>query len=116
VNSDTHFGYIKLRTNLHDQKRAPFFKSTAFWALLFLPVILLPMAIGIGNKRLEKMKDYTGKRIKRADRLARKYLSEAKKAMGNQEAYYEALESALHNYLKAKLDIPTTEMTKERIL
>lgn len=116
VSSEAHFEYIKLRANLKDKKRAPFFKSTTFWALLFLPVILLPMVIGIGNKRIEKMQDYTGKRIKRADRLARKYLSEAKKAMGDQLAYYTALEGALHNYLKAKLDIPTTEMSKERIL
>lgn len=115
VSSDAHFEYIKLKTNIKDKKRAPFFNSPTFWALLLLPVILLPMVIGVGNKRIEKINDYTGKRIKRADKLAKKYLSEAKKAMGNQEAYYEALESALHNYLKAKLDIPTAEMTKERI-
>ncbi len=115
VSSPAHFEYIKLRTNLRSRGDAPFFGSTAFWALLLLPVLLLPMVIGVGNKRLEKLNDTAGKRVKRADKLARKYLSEAKKAMGDQQAYYEALESALHNYLKAKLDIPTVEMSKDRI-
>lgn len=115
VSSNAHFEYIKLRTNLASKKSAPFFGSTAFWALLLLPVLLLPMIIGVGNKHLEKLNDSAGKRVKRADKLARKYLSEAKKAMGDQQAYYEALESALHNYLKAKLDIPTVEMSKDRI-
>ena len=35
--------------------------------------------------------------------------------MGNKEAFYEALERALHNYLKAKLGIETAEISKERI-
>ena len=47
--------------------------------------------------------------------MAKKYLSEAKNNLGKQEAFYEALERALHNYLKAKLKIETTEMSKEKI-
>jgi len=53
---------------------------------------------------------------RRAQQLARKYLSSAKKTMGQQVAFYEALERALHNYLKAKLKIETSEMSKPKIL
>jgi hypothetical protein len=54
--------------------------------------------------------------MKKADKLARKYLSEAKKNLGDQQSFYESLERAMHNYLKAKLHIQTSEMSKERIL
>ena len=44
--------------------------------------------------------------------MAKKYLSEAKKNIGNKATFYEALERALHNYLKAKLTIETSELEK----
>jgi len=42
-------------------------------------------------------------------------LSSAKKVFHNQILFYEALERALHNYLKAKLKIETTELSKSKI-
>ena len=56
-----------------------------------------------------------GNRIRKADRLARKYLSAARKNLGNPKTFYVSLEKALHNYLKAKLHITTSEMSKDRI-
>ncbi|MGB5462438.1 MAG: hypothetical protein WBM92_03655 [Aureibaculum sp.] len=47
--------------------------------------------------------------------MARRYLSEAKKHLGNMEKFYVALEKALHNYLKAKLQVETSEISKEKI-
>jgi hypothetical protein len=35
--------------------------------------------------------------------------------LGNKEAFYIALEKALHNYLKAKLKIETAEFSKDKI-
>ena len=35
--------------------------------------------------------------------------------MGNKEPFYVALEKALHNFLKAKLTIETSEMSKPNI-
>ena len=48
--------------------------------------------------------------------MARKYLSAAKKALGEKDAFYVALEKALHNYLKAKLRIETSEFSKDKII
>jgi len=47
--------------------------------------------------------------------LAKKYLSNAKKNLGKKTPFYEAMERALHNYLKAKLSLETSEMDKEHI-
>ena len=86
-----------------------------FYWLLFLPFLAIPIGIFIGKKRRERRGDVFGNRIRKADKLARKYLSEAKKQLGNQEAFYIALEKALHNYLKAKLHVETSEISKEKI-
>ena len=47
--------------------------------------------------------------------MAKKYLSQAKKQLGKKEEFYIALEKALHNYLKGRLNIETTDLSKEKI-
>jgi hypothetical protein len=47
--------------------------------------------------------------------LAKKYLSKARKELGQKDAFYVALEKALHNYLKARLHIETTDFSKDKI-
>lgn len=47
--------------------------------------------------------------------MARKYLYTAKKNLGEKDDFYIALEKALHNYLKAKLKIETSDFSKEKI-
>ena len=49
------------------------------------------------------------------DALAKKYLSEAQKQINNKEPFYIALEKAMHNFLKAKLSIETSDMSKDKI-
>ena len=109
------FRYIKLKTNLHSINSSPFLGSWLFWLLLSAPFLIILVGIFFGKKREEMANDVTGNRIKKANKLARKYLSEARKNLGDQKAFYIALEKALHNYLKAKLHIQTSEMSKERI-
>src|SRR5699024_9544031 len=110
------FSYIKLKTQLHEIDKSPFFRSNLFWGLLFTPIIILPIVLILGKNRKEKSKNTQRGNAKKADRLVRRYLSEDKKKIGDQNAYYEALERALHNYLKAKLAVQTSEITKDRIL
>ncbi|MDG2073684.1 MAG: hypothetical protein P8J28_03765 [Polaribacter sp.] len=43
-------------------------------------------------------------------------MSEAKKQLGKKEEFYIALEKALHNYLKGKLQIETSEISRENII
>lgn len=111
----TQFRYIKLRTDLQPLNSTSFLGSWVFWSLMGLPMAIILGAILLGKKREAIANDVRGNRIKKANRLARKYLSEAKRNLGDQKLFYEALERSLHNYLKAKLHIQTSEMTKERI-
>ncbi len=115
VEAQKQFSYIKAEANLITQNRESFFGSTTFWSMLATPVILIPLAILFGRKRRAYQNDIKGNRLRKADRLARKYLGEAKKNLGDQTAFYLALEKSLHNYLKARLNIQTSEMSKVRI-
>ncbi len=109
------FAFIKTKANWEPVNSEPFFKSTGFWALLLLPFLAIPLAIGVRRKQDARQADVVGNRIRKADRLAKKYLTDAKKAMGQKETFYLALEKALHNYLKAKLHIETSDFNKEKI-
>jgi len=109
------FNFIKLKPNLTSIGSNYFLGSISFYLWLLLPLLLIPLAIILGKKRDAIASDVAGNKIRRANKLARKYLSAAKKALGDKEAFYIALEKGLHNYLKAKLKIETSEFNKEKI-
>lgn len=109
------FNFIKLKPNLTKIGTRYFLGSTRFYLWLLLPLLLIPSAIIFGKKRDAIASDVAGNKIRRANKLARKYLSASKKALGNKEAFYIALEKGLHNYLKAKLKIETSEFSKDKI-
>ncbi|MDP6922147.1 MAG: BatD family protein [Lutibacter sp.] len=113
--SDNNFRFISLNSVFELKKNPPFFKTMLFYLLLLLPFLAIPLGIYLGNKRAARAGDVFGNRIRLADKLARKYLSEAKKQLGKKEAFYIALEKALHHFLKAKLQVETAEISKERI-
>ena len=115
ASAPSQFKYIQLDANLKPIDRSPFFKSVGFWAGVVMPLLLIPIGIVTGKKRKSYLTDAANNTSKKADKLARKYLSEAKKNLGDQKQFYEALERALHNYLKAKLSIKTGEMSKDKI-
>ncbi|RIV43940.1 BatD family protein [Flagellimonas pelagia] len=115
VPTGKQFHFLKLNPNLGPLKISCFFGSKAFYMWLFLPLLLIPLAILVFKKREAMASDVIGNKIKQANRLAKKYLSAAKRDLGNKEAFYVALEKGLHNYLKAKLNIETTEFSKEKI-
>ena len=115
VFNNDQFSFIKTKTNFSDIKTNYFFKTNLFWSLLLLPFLAIPLAIVIRNKKASRDADVYGNRIRKADKLARKYLSSAKKSLGKKEAFYVALEKALHNYLKAKLHIETGDLSKDKI-
>ncbi|MDL5510569.1 BatD family protein [Arenibacter sp. M-2] len=115
VATGDQFVFNKIKPNLSAINNQNFFGSTNFFLWLLLPVLLIPLAIFLGKKREAIASDVEGNKIKRANKLAKKYLSAAKKALGSKESFYVALEKALHNYLKAKLKIETSEFSKDKI-
>ncbi len=92
-----------------------FFGSISFYLLWLLPLILIPLAILFSYIYHKRNMDSQENRIRKTNRLAKKYLSAAKRNLHDKDAFYEALERGLHTYLKAKLHIETTELSKDKI-
>lgn len=110
-----NFRYIQTKSTFQPIKNDDFFKSNFYYILLFLPLIAIPVGVVIAKRSEARSNDIVGNKLRKAEKLAKKYLSEAKKQLGNKEAFYEALERALQNYLKAKLGIETADISKEKI-
>lgn len=114
--NESDIRYIQTRsTFVSSEEGNDFFGSGLFYLLMISPLLSIPLGIFIGKKKRERDMDVVGNKRRKADRLAKKYLSQAKKELGKKEDFYVALEKALHNYLKAKLHIETSEISKEKI-
>jgi hypothetical protein len=114
--SNNNFRYVQTKTQFVAPEEEDFFRSKRYYIFLILPLLLIPLAMFIGKKQKQRANDLMGNRVRKADKLARKYLSQAKKELGKKEAFYIALEKALHNYLKAKLQVETSDISKDRIV
>jgi hypothetical protein len=115
ITSQDQFAFIKTDTQLVSMERKYFFNTTTYWAIIGGIIFLLPVVLIVRNQQIKRGADITGNRIRTANRLSKKYLSAARKNLGNHEGFYVALEKSLHNYLKSKLRITTTEMSKDRV-
>ena len=115
ISTGKNFRYIQTKSNFKPKNINDLFKSNLFYVLLLLPLLTIPIVILIAKRNDEKNNDLIGNKLRKAERLAKKYLSEARKQLGKKEAFYEALERALHNYLKAKLGIETADISGDKI-
>jgi hypothetical protein len=115
ISKTDQFKYIKPKTTLVSIAKDDFYGSGLYYILLFLPFAILPIIVLAKKKKEAIDSDIAGNRIRMNNKLAKKYLSEAKKQLNNKEAFYIALEKAMHNFLKAKLHIETSEMSKDNI-
>ena len=71
--------------------------------------------IGFFKSKTVSDSDIKGYKSRRANKLAKKYLTEAKISLSRKDVFYVALERALHNFLKSKLSIETSDYSKEKI-
>lgn len=115
VSPDMQFNYIQLKTSLQKDNFVAFFRSTSFWLMFLLPLFMIPVSSLSKNKWANYEVDEEKASQRKADKLSRKYLSEAKAKMNDTASFYEALEKSLHAYLKAKLNVTTTDITKPKI-
>ena len=115
ITASSKFEFIKLKTTLKPIKEDDFYGSNLFYALLVIPFLCIPVLMIFRRKKEARDSDVKGNKIRLSNKLAKKYLSEAKKQLQNKELFYISLEKALHNFLKAKLNIETSEMSKDTI-
>jgi hypothetical protein len=110
------FQFNKLKTEFVSKSKEDFLGSGLFYSLLLAPLLLIPIVMIAKKQKEAKDADVVGNRMRNNNRLVKRYLSEAKKQMGDKVPFYMAMEKALHNFLKAKLHIETVEMSKDNIV
>jgi len=115
TNTDESFRFIKLTPNLEPIVKEEFWNSKRYYALLVLPLFLLVAFVLLMQRNRRISGDLEGSRLRLANRLSKKYLGEAKKNLKNKALFYDALERALYNYLKARLKIKTDDFSKDKI-
>ncbi|MDN6279943.1 MAG: BatD family protein [Psychroflexus sp.] len=108
------FNFIRLETKLQPLVMDRFFGSMLFWILVGFFTLMIPVLLILKKVGLFKV-THKSKAIKRADKLAKKYLSVAKSTIGEPAIFYANLELALYKFLKAKLGIKTHELSKENL-
>ena len=113
--AESYFDFIKLKTQLSPIHESRLYNTTVFWVLFAAPLLLYLLFVGVLRRRENQVIDPRYVKQQRANKLAKKYLSSAKKSLGDKGKFYDALERALHNYLKAKLTIETKDFSKEKI-
>ena len=113
--SINQFKFIKTEFDLVKINSSSFIYSISFYSALIFPVLailLLVIFFKSNNITSSKLKE---SKSRRANKLAKKYLSDARKNLENKDMFYVALEKALHNFLKSKLFIETSDYSKEKI-
>ena len=114
-NSNNEFKFIKTKAGLTLLKKSNFIYSMTFYLLLLFPVSLIILVLLFFKSKkhsLSEIKDY---KSRRANNLAKKYLLESKNSLEKKDVFYIALEKALHNFLKSKFLIETSEFNKVKI-
>jgi hypothetical protein len=93
-----------------------FFGSTLFILIYPAALLIFLLILLLRRKRIRRMQNLELVRNQRASREARKRLKAAADHMkkNETEAFYEAVLKALTGYLVDKLNIPVSEMSKEK--
>ncbi|MDA9331634.1 BatD family protein, partial [Flavobacteriaceae bacterium] len=115
VAENNAFGFIKTKTTLVPLVQSAFFNGKTFWLLCILPFALLLLTVLTHRFITTKKTDQASALSKRSQRLAKKFLSEAKGKKANKDAFYVALEKGLQLYLKGKLKLDNADFNKENI-
>ena len=105
------FQFIAQRTKFTPIVQPSFLGSKWFYILMLLPLALLALFVLFRQYK----PDAALAAQKKKARLVKKFLGDAKRSMSESNSFYIALELALHNYLKVRLQIQTNEFSKEKI-
>lgn len=109
------FRYIKLKADWTPTNPTPWFGTWAYWQWILGLLLLLPIWFALSAVRERYLGDTAARAQRQRKRLIAQYLSEAKAQQNNPSAFYGALERSLHLFLKAKLKLETSGLSKENI-
>ncbi|MGB1207054.1 MAG: BatD family protein [Chitinophagales bacterium] len=107
---------LKTSTSL-SKKGSYTFASWWYWPLLLLPLFAIPFFYNKTQKELAELSDVVSFKRKRANQVAILSLkkAEAFKQQGDKRNFYDEIIHALWNYLSDRFNIPSSQLSKEKI-
>ncbi|MDD2412463.1 MAG: BatD family protein [Bacteroidales bacterium] len=116
VGSDIRF--LNKQNQTLTQNNPLFFGTFIYWILLILPILLFIVFILIYKKEIKRRSDLVSVRNKKAGKMARKRLSQAKKMLDSnaKNEFYEELSKAIWGYTADKLMISNSDLSTETVI
>ena len=109
------FNYIKLSSKFYNINSKKLLDSKLWlYTLLFIPFLIFIVTILLLKVTRKSISD-SDLITKNAEKLARKYLENAKIDISNKESFYSSLDQALFNFFKSKYMIRKEDFSKYKI-
>ena len=108
------FKFIKKENNFTRINKEQFSNTSTFYILLSIPVLsLLSFIIFYSLPKRRELNNY--EKIKKVYKQIKINLNNAEKSIGNKDEFYDLVEKAIYNCLKARFSIETNKLNKESI-
>ncbi len=94
-----------------------FYRSTRFFVLVAIPVLLLALFLILWKTHMRNATDLHGMRMKKARKVAVRRLKQAQRLLkeNKKEAFFEEIFRALWGYVSDRLNIPVSRLNKENV-
>ena len=110
VLEDDEIRFIKTSSNVLKRKGEYFLGSIVFWSTVLSLFIILILAIFLKKRTNAEKGDLLEFRNKKANKVAKKYLQDARKSKENESKIYELTSKAIYGYLSDKLKLSISEL------
>ncbi len=108
------FKFIKKENNFTIINKEQFSNTSTYYILLSIPVLsLLSFIIFYSLPKRKELNNY--EKIKKVYKQIKINLNNAEKSIGNKDEFYDLVEKAIYNCLKARFSIETNKLNKESI-
>ena len=108
------FKFIKKENNFTIINKEQFSNTNTFYILLSIPLLsLLSFIIFYSLPKRRELNNY--EKIKKVYKQIKINLNNAEKSIGNKDKFYDLVEKAIYNCLKARFSIETNKLNKESI-
>lgn len=113
----TDIRYIDTKAPKIDNRKSTIIHHDYIWLFYVIPLLIALVLLIVLRKQIKENADITRVRYKRANKVAKKRLKAAEKALkaNDSNAFYAAIEQAAWTYLSDRLSIPTADLNKENI-
>lgn len=116
--SNTDIRYIETDISGIRKPGAGFFKSSGYYIAMAIPFLFFIGFIALRKKRAADAGDVEGTRRRKANKMARKRLKSAEKALkaNDSKLFYAEIFKALYGYMSDKLGIPGSLLSRQVIV